>query len=132
MGKDIFDVVGALLENKGKYLVCKRKKDDQYGSMWEFPGGRVEPGENKISAVKREIKEELDIEISIEKVLNVFEDENDTMKIFVYLYNGTIKNGTPSCIECDEVKWATPDEIKTLNLAPADKKIAEYLLTHHK
>lgn len=123
-----FDVVGALIEKDGKYLVCKRKSDDRFGSLWEFPGGKVEHGEDKTSALKREIKEELGIEIDIYEFIHIFEDEVCDMKIVVYLYRASIKNGNPECIECDELKWLSLDEIGSLNLAPADKKVYFYLL----
>ena len=59
MGKQkiFFEVVGALLEHNGKLLICQRMADDQFGSLWEFPGGKVKPGEEKMDALKRELKE---------------------------------------------------------------------------
>jgi len=124
----VFDVVGAFIkDDKKKVLLCKRKEHDQFGSMWEFPGGKVEPNENKQEALKREIKEELSVDVKVGMLINRFQDEISEMKIYVYLYACTIISGSPKCIECQELKWVTLDEANKLNLAPADKKMAGYL-----
>lgn len=143
--KIIFDVVGALIKKKGKILVCQRNDFDLFGSLWEFPGGKVEKDEDKKVALKREIKEELGISIKVGKLINIFEDEIPTMnpalygykerkiikkggmKITVYLYRCYITKGRLRCIECQDLKWATIEEIGALNLAPADRKIHTYL-----
>ncbi|MCK4462701.1 MAG: (deoxy)nucleoside triphosphate pyrophosphohydrolase [Candidatus Omnitrophica bacterium] len=126
--KHVFDVVGAVIEKEGKILVCQRKDDDQFGSQWEFPGGKVEENEDRVDALKRELKEEIRVEVEVGSLIDIFEDEIPTMKIYVYLYRCSIVKGTPSCIECQNIKWATIVEINTLDLAPADRKIADYLL----
>ncbi|GAF72242.1 unnamed protein product [marine sediment metagenome] len=122
-----FDVVGALIEDSGRYLVCQRLPDDRFGSMWEFPGGKVEKGEDKEGALKREIKEELGIEIRVDALAHTLEDEIPWMKIRVFLYRSSILSGQPQCLECQNFKWASIDELKKLNLAPADKKILIWL-----
>lgn len=122
-----FDVVGALIEDKGRYLVCQRLEHDRFGSMWEFPGGKVEEGESKKAALKREIKEELGLEIGITRLVSTFEDEISSMKITVYLYLCSIIRGEPQCIECQDLRWLDIEEIKKLNLAPADTKILAWL-----
>ncbi len=125
--KIIFDVVGSLIKKKGKILVCQRNDFDLFGSLWEFPGGKVEKQEDKKAAIKREIKEELGISIKVGKLINTFKDEITTMKITVYLYRCYITCGRPRCIECQNLKWAKLKEISTLALAPADRKIHTYL-----
>ena len=125
--KPNYDVVGALIEDKGRYLVCQRREGDRFGSLWEFPGGVVEKGEDKETALKREIKEELGIEIKINRFAHTIEDEIPSMKITVYLYSASPERGKPACIECQDFKWANIEEIRKLNLAPADKKILAWL-----
>jgi 8-oxo-dGTP diphosphatase len=124
----VFDVVGALIVRDGRYLVCKRMENDRFGSLWEFPGGKVEEGEDKISALRREIQEELGVDITVEGLIGVFEDEIPEMKIRIYLFSASIAGEEPRCLECQDLKWALLDEIETLELAPADKKIFLYLL----
>ena len=128
--KIFFEVVGALIERDGKILVCQRFDHDQFGSLWEFPGGKVKPGEDKITALKRELKEELGIEVKVRELISTFEDEIPTMKIKVFLYRCAILTGQPRCIECQALKWATLAEIAQLQLAPADRKIHSYLSKH--
>ncbi len=125
--KLVFDVVGALIKDKDKILVCRRFKHDHFGGCWEFPGGKVKPGEGKTAALKREIKEELGIQIRVGKLINIFEDEIPTMKITVYLYQCYKIRGTAHCLECQDLKWATIKQIGSLNLAPVDRKIYTYL-----
>jgi len=121
------DVVGALIEDNCRYLVCQRLKQDRFGSMWEFPGGKVEKDEKKETALKREIKEELGLDIQVGQLVHTLEDEIPCMKIKVYLYRCFILKGKPQPLECQDVKWAGIEEIKRLNLAPADKKILGWL-----
>lgn len=129
--KIAFDVVGALIEKDGKILMCQRLAGDLFGSLWEFPGGKVEKGEGKIDALKRELKEELDVDIEVGELIDIFEDEIPIMKITVYLYKCRIDRGTPRCIECQDLKWLDLDEIDALKLAPADRKIYTYLSTRN-
>ncbi|MBN3038896.1 MAG: (deoxy)nucleoside triphosphate pyrophosphohydrolase [Candidatus Omnitrophica bacterium] len=145
MKKIVYDVVAALLEKNGKVLICRRFDDDLFGSLWEFPGGKVEEGEDKKAALARELKEELGLEVEAGELINTFEDEiyahsphlyapkeaqvakEGGMKITVFLYKCSIIAGQPRCIECQDFKWALLQEMESLKLAPADKKIHTYL-----
>jgi len=126
--KKTFDVVGALIEKDGRMLLCKRMPDDRFGSMWEFPGGKVEKNEERIDALRRELIEEIGVEVEIVDLVGTLEDEIPIMKIYVYLYNCNIMRGEPRCIECQDIRWVTLDEAQGLELAPADKKIVKYLM----
>ncbi|MBP7088780.1 MAG: (deoxy)nucleoside triphosphate pyrophosphohydrolase [Candidatus Omnitrophica bacterium] len=126
MKKEI-DVVAALIKNKEKILLCQRKKDDSYGGLWEFPGGSVEEGENLSFAIKREIKEELDLAIEAVRLINDFTDESKDLKIKVFLFFCVIKSGEPKTIECQNFIFFTLDQIRHLDLAPVDKKIFDYI-----
>lgn len=123
----VIDVAGALIEDNGRYLVCQRLEDDRFGSMWEFPGGKVEEGESKKDALRRELEEELGVEAEVGELVSIFEDEIPSMKILIYLYKCSILNGKLKCIECQDFKWANIEDIKKLNLAPADRKILKFL-----
>ncbi len=126
--KKEFDVVGALIQKDDRIFLCKRMHNDRFGSMWEFPGGKVEDGEDKAAALKRELAEEIGVEVDVGSLVTTLEDEIPIMKIHVFLYNCNIIKGEPRCIECQDTVWATLDEAKKLNLAPADKKIVRYLM----
>ena len=116
-------VVAALIKVEGKALLCQRKEDDAFGLFWEFPGGKVEPKETKKEAIKREIKEELGLDIEAGELKGVFEDEIETLKIKVFLYEAKVTAGKISCLDCRDYGFFGSEKIKGLNLAPVDKKI---------
>lgn len=126
--KVVKDVCGALIENKGKYLVAKRNPKDTFGGLWEFPGGSIEPGEEKETCLKREIKEELGVDIEVGRLIYTFEDEIPTLKINVFLFECKIKKGTPQPLDCGDVLWADFNQLKRLKLASADKKVLSWLM----
>jgi len=125
--KKQLDVVAALIKDKGKILLCQRKNDDSYGGLWEFPGGSVEEGEELSFAIKREIKEELDLNIEAVYLVSDFFDENKDLKIKVFLFFCVVKFGQPKAIECQDFNFFSLDEAECLDLAPADKKMFNYI-----
>ena len=127
MAKITKEVVGALIEKDGKYLVAQRKLDDTFGGLWEFPGGCVEDGETMEEALRRELKEELDLEIEAGALFLTLTDEIPTLKINVHLFESRIIKGEPKTLECQDVRWVSFDELKALDLAPADKKALVWL-----
>lgn len=129
--KIIKDVCGALIEHQGKFLIAKRKSNDSFGGLWEFPGGGIEPGEEKEECLEREIKEELGVDIEVERLIYVFEDEIPELKINVYLFECKIKQGIPKPLDCQQVLWANLDQLKKLKLAQADAKVLNWLIARN-
>ena len=127
MDKKIIDVCGALIEREDRMLVAQRKWGDMFGGLWEFPGGKVEPGEAKESAMKRELEEELGIEVEVGKLILVAEDETPEFRIIFHLFECIIAKGEPRPIDCQNVKWVTLGELPGLKLAPVDMKISDWL-----
>jgi 8-oxo-dGTP diphosphatase len=125
--KKTINVVAALIEKNKKILLCQRKEKDVYGLLWEFPGGKVEKNETFFEAIKREIKEELDLEVKPTHLIKEFRDQNRYLKIKVYLIHCLIKKGSPIARECFCFGFFSLREIEKLNLAPVDKKIFYYL-----
>jgi len=125
--KKELDVVAALIKKDSKILLCQRKRNDFYANLWEFPGGTVEEGELYEQAIEREIAEELGIEITAEKLVGKFYDENESLKIEVFLFSCRIKKGEPFRRDCQDFGFYSFREAKDLNLAPVDRKIYEYL-----
>lgn len=126
MKKEV-DVVAALIKNGDKFLLCQRNEQDRYGLLWEFPGGAVEKNESLTEAIEREIKEELDLEIEVHNLIREFSDEDPTLKIKIFLFRCSIKEGRPFAKDCKAFGFFDPLQIKKLSLAPADKKIFMYL-----
>ena len=126
--KIVKDVCGALIEHRGKFLVAKRKQQDSFGGLWEFPGGSVEPQEEKEECLAREIKEELGVDIEVGELIYTFADEIPTLKINVSLFSCKIKNGEPHPLDCQEVRWVSLGQLQKLQLAQADKKVLNWII----
>ena len=122
-----FDVVAGLVKRDGRFLLCQRKKDDAFGLLWEFPGGKVERKESKEQALKRELKEELNIDVEVGPFLAVFEDQIPYLKIRDWLFEVVRFQGEILCIECEAYGFFSLEELNKLNLAPVDIKIARFI-----
>lgn len=125
--KKELDVVAALIKKGDKFLLCQRKEDDRYANLWEFPGGTVEEDEDLKEAIKREIDEELGLNIEPNNLITTISDEDEDLIIKVFLFACTIKKGLPKAIECKDFGFFSSLEVEGLGLAPADRKIFNYL-----
>ncbi|HCE80610.1 MAG TPA: 8-oxo-dGTP diphosphatase MutT [Thermodesulfobacterium commune] len=119
-------VVAGFIEKDGKVLVVKRPTDKKRGGFWEFPGGKVEAGESLQEALRRELKEELGIEVRVgevlEKIRYIYPDE----EIELYLLSVAV-NRDLDLKESLEVKWVDLQELENLELCPADKVLLSKL-----
>lgn len=125
--KKIVSVVGALIEDDGRYLVCQRHADDTFGSRWEFPGGKVEQGEGKRQALVREIREELGVDIEVIALAGIYEDAMPHLTLRFFLYRCSIVRGVPESRECQDMRMATLPELRAMDLTPVDKKAVRCL-----
>jgi 8-oxo-dGTP diphosphatase len=102
-------VVAAAIERDGRYLAARRTKPDWAAGRWEFPGGKVEPGESEVDALVREIREELGVEIAVgERVPGEWPLHDD---LVLHLYVATLTDGEPQPLDHhDALRWVTPDE----------------------
>lgn len=123
-------VVGACISDGEKYLIAQRSKKQGYEGKWEFPGGKVEKGETDQEALKREIKEELGIDIKVSDLLDdssyYEKDKNRTIHLLVY--NATVISGAPLPKEEQNVEWKDIDELENLDWANNDIPIAQTLI----
>lgn len=113
-------VVGAVILQDGLVLCAQRGSDSSLPGLWEFPGGKIELGESKHVALRREISEELDctIEVGAEVLTTVHEHESGSVTLTTFYCH--IVEGTPRLMEHASMKWLRPDELDTLEWAPAD------------
>lgn len=121
-------VVAALIEKNGKYLIAKRSTgDSNVLGKWEFPGGKVEPNEDELDAIKREIKEEFEINIKAIEYLvnNVCMYPNKTVDL--RLYECIYISGDFILHDHSEYKFISAEEILNYDLAPADIPLAKYV-----
>ncbi|MDD4293918.1 MAG: bifunctional GNAT family N-acetyltransferase/NUDIX hydrolase [Candidatus Omnitrophica bacterium] len=125
--KKTLDVAGAYIVEDGKFLLCKRKENDTFGGLWEFPGGCIESGETAFEAIEREIFEETGLVVHAKEKLSDFTDENETLKIYIEFIKCVIISGVPYAKDCDSLGFFDFVDAAKLELAPADIKILEYI-----
>ena len=124
---DKFDVVAAIIIKDDKYFIAQRNRNKHMGLSWEFPGGKVEKGETFEKALKREIREELNIEILIKNKLGEenFQDEKINVKLHYFICSHI--NGEINLSEHEESAWVTKNEFKNYNFAEGDSDIINLL-----
>jgi mutator protein MutT len=118
-------VVAAVIERNGRYLVCRRPAHKRHGGRWEFPGGKVEDGESDLEAVRRELAEELRLDVRAIGAIRFTLRDPDSP--FVIHFAEVDAAGEPVCLEHTALMWATPEEVCRLPLAPSDRQFAEHL-----
>lgn len=123
------EVVAALNWNKDRLMICQRPAHKARGLLWEFVGGKVEPGETKEQALIRECQEKLAVTLSIGDVFMDVVHEYPDLTVHLTLFNAAILEGIPKKLEHNDIKWITPSEISNYEFCPADveilKKITE-------
>ena len=117
------EVVAALIWDKDKFMICQRPEHKARGLLWEFVGGKVEPGESKEQALIRECREELGITLSVGDVFMDVVHEYPDINVHLTLFNAVISTGTPQKLEHNDIRWITPAEIPDYNFCPADEEI---------
>ena len=124
------EVVAAIIHKDGKYFATQRGYGEFEG-MWEFPGGKIEPGESRESALKREIQEELGIDITINKFLCTTDYDYPSFHLTMHCYLCTIKSGEIELREHKSARWLTSETLETIEWLPADKDIIRQLQSTH-
>ncbi|SKB11914.1 Adenine glycosylase [Planktothrix sp. PCC 11201] len=115
--------VGVIWNHQKQILIDKRRAEGSLGGLWEFPGGKLELGETLEDCIKREIKEELAIEIEVEDHLMTIEHAYTNFKVTLNVYHCRYLGGEPQPLECDEIRWVTLDEIDQFPFPKANEKI---------
>ena len=119
------EVVAAFIWNQNKFLICQRPVHKTCSLLWEFVGGKVEPGETKEEALIRECKEELDITLAVGKPFMEVVHEYPDITVHLTLFYATISQGEPKKLEHNNIQWITPNEIPNFEFCPADKEVLE-------
>ncbi len=124
-----YNVVAAVVCHKGKYLCMQKGKTKfEYTSYkWEFPGGKVEPGETKEQALARECREELAVTLSVGEVFMEVIHEYPDLTVRLTLFHATIADGVPQKLEHNDIHWIGVDEIPNYDFCPADKEVLRRL-----
>ena len=121
-------VVAALIWDNDKFMICQRPAHKARGLLWEFVGGKIEPGETGEQALIRECREELAVTISVGDVFMNVVHEYPDITVNLILYHATIAQGIPQKLEHNDIRWITPAEISNFDFCPADDEILKRII----
>ena len=128
MNKNRIKVVGGIIVNKNKILVAQRSIQKEHPLKWEFPGGKIKVNENPIDALKREIKEELSVDVKKYKFLLDYEyDYQDIKKIHLYFYKIDEYIGKVRNIEHNQLLWIEYNDLEKLDFLDGDRMIIDHI-----
>ena len=122
-------VCGVIRDEGGRFLVCRRPLCKHLGGFWEFPGGKVEAGEDPVVALVRELDEELGIVVEAGSPLTPVDWDYADVRIRLLPYWCVLKSGTPSALEHSEIRWCREGDFKDLVWADADLPIVREIMT---
>jgi 8-oxo-dGTP diphosphatase len=115
-------VTAGVIEENGRFLLAQRLLHGLEGGKWEFPGGKIEPGEDPRRCLERELLEELGVQVEAGAVLDVVSSIKELRHLIIIYFGCRIIGGTLQTIECQDFKWLTPAEIALLDMPESDTK----------
>ncbi len=122
-------VVAAVIHDPdGRVLLTRRPDDRHMGGLWEFPGGKVDPGESPTAALARELVEELDLAVEVGEPITFAVHEEPGLRILLLFYAATIVSGTPRAMDGQELAWVATDELARYPTPPADAQLVARLV----
>lgn len=122
------EVVAALIWDGDRFMICQRPAHKARGLLWEFVGGKVEPGETREQALIRECREELAVTVSVNDIFMEVVHQYPDLLVHLTLFNAAIAEGTPQKLEHNDIRWITADEIPSYPFCPADGEILKRLM----
>ncbi len=125
-------VTAALIIKNGRILATQRKQGTHQGLLWEFPGGKVKEGEDPKEALRRELKEELDVESTVGMIFDAVFYSYREYPILLLVYHCRIDDGPLKPIGCHDFRWVTFDELSELAMPPADDPVRKHLASLQK
>jgi mutator protein MutT len=127
MDKPTIEVAAALILREGRYLIAKRKAGTHLAGLWEFPGGKREPGESLEDCLRREGREELGVEITAPIAYRRIQYEYPEKTVELHFFRCSIVEGEARPIGCDDLCWVTPAELGAYDFPPADLPLVKAL-----
>ncbi len=121
------EVVAALIWRGERFLACQRPAYKARGLLWEFVGGKVEPGETKEEALIRECREELAVTVVPRDIFMEVTHRYPDLTVHLTLFNADLPEGEPQALEHNDLRWITTEEVDELPFCPADEEILERL-----
>jgi len=120
-------VAGVIRRDDGQLLITQRMADDTLGGYWEFPGGKVDPGEELKAALKRELREEIGVEAEIGDEIHHIVHAYPDRDVRLFFYDARIISGEPQKIEVADLRWITTDELMNYQFPEADRPLLNQL-----
>jgi 8-oxo-dGTP diphosphatase len=120
-------VTAAVIEREGRILIARRRGDDRFGGIWEFPGGKIEPGEEPRECLRREIREELDLVIDVGESLGEYPFASPTLALTLIAFRASILSGVPVLHDHSEIAWPRPGELGGFDFSEPDRPLVERL-----
>lgn len=124
--------MAAILVEGGRVLVARRFDDAHLGGLWEFPGGKIEPGETDEAALARELREELGIEVRVGPVWGILAHRYPERSVRLRFHFVRRTAGEPRAIGCADLRWVTPPELSALPFPAADRILVDELNRAHR
>lgn len=121
-------VAAAILQQEGKILLTRRRLDVHQGGLWEFPGGKQEVGETLEQCLRRELKEEIDIEVCDVRAFSTVRHRYPEKEVELNVFTCSIHQGEPKALECMELVWVHRHELSSYEFPEADRPVLRKLL----
>lgn len=127
--KEILQVAAAVIEHRGWYLITRREAGAHLAGYWEFPGGKREAGETFEACARREVFEEVGIEITTPRLLTVTHYDYPDRSVELHFFTCSLAQGEPRRLGCVDFRWVRPDELTGYSFPPADQPVVARLLS---
>lgn len=121
-------VVAALVERNGRYLITQRRENAVLPLLWDFPGGRVEPGETDRGALAREVEERLGVSVEVGQLISFVSHPYDRYAVDLYLYECNLRSDELRCCAVNDYAWVTSEEMERYSFTPVDEASMSKLL----
>ncbi|MEI8013877.1 MAG: 8-oxo-dGTP diphosphatase MutT [Nitrospira sp.] len=123
----VVEVAAGLIHREGRYLIARRNPGVHLAGFWEFPGGKCEAGETLEECLRRELFEELGIRIDEPIPFQIIRHEYAEKIVELHFFHCRIEAGQATAIECAEIRWVWPHELRDFEFPPADRPVIEAL-----
>ena len=123
-----YSVTAAVIRRRGQVLIAQRPEEGLLGGLWEFPGGKQQPGEDLVSCLQREIREELGVEVYVGQGLGVFRHAYTHFRVTLHAFACTLCSGAePQALEASDLRWVSASQLGEYPMGKIDRQIAGLL-----
>jgi 8-oxo-dGTP diphosphatase len=129
MPRDRKLVVAGLIVRDGVILITQRRADQALPLQWEFPGGKVEPGEAPVAALARELREEIGVTVEVGRIWEVLFHPYEAFDLVMLVYACRIVDGEPRAVEVADLAWVNAPDLPRWDILPADRPLVDRLVS---